>query len=303
MLIEDFLKYLRYELNLSAYTVLCYKNDLGQFVGFLTAGKEELDAASVSAADVRAWVARLSKDGIAARSIRRKIQALRAFYKYLMRRGVVAESPAADVELAKVRRRLPSVVREQNMNSLLDEDIDDSDFDAVRDKLVVMMFYETGIRRAELIGLKDVDVSVEARELKVLGKRDKERIVPFGDELAEWIARYRNLRDAVVGEIEDGSFFVRSDGEPLYPMLVHRLVRDKLDAAGGSSRRSPHVLRHTFASAMLNGGAELSSVKELLGHESIAATQVYTHITFGDLKSNYEHAHPRALKKGGRYGS
>ena len=301
MIIEDFLTYLRYELNLSAYTVLCYKNDLGQLVEFLSRGEEsEFEPESVTAADVRAWIAWLSKRGIASRSIRRKVQAVRAYYKYLMRRGIAEENPAAEAELAKVRRRLPQVVREKNINELLDEEIDESDFESVRDKLIMMMFYETGMRRAELIGLKDSDVSVEVGELKVLGKRDKERIIPFGSELSHMISLYRRLRDERAGEeISQGRFFVRENGEPLYPMIVHRLVKRKLDEVGGSERRSPHVLRHTFASAMLNGGAKLSSVKELLGHESLAATQVYTHITFGDLKSNYEHAHPRALKKGG----
>ena len=162
MNIEDFLKYLRYELNLSAYTVLCYKNDLGQLVEFLSRGEEsEFEPESVTAADVRAWIAWLSKRGIASRSIRRKVQAVRAYYKYLMRRGIAEENPAAEAELAKVRRRLPQVVREKNINELLDEEIDESDFESVRDKLIMMMFYETGMRRAELIGLKDSDVSVE----------------------------------------------------------------------------------------------------------------------------------------------
>ena len=298
MIIEDFLTSLRYELNLSAYTVLCYKTDLRQFVEFLAGGDESaLDAASVTQGDVRAWIAWLAKSGVGQRSVRRKVQAVRALYKYLMRRGKALENPAADVELAKVRRRLPQVVREENVNALLDEDVDTGDFTEVRDKLMVMMLYATGIRRAELIGLRDADVSAD--ELKVLGKRNKERIIPFARELSEWIDRYREVRDNAGATSAEGYFFTRPDGQPLYPMLVERVVRSGLDRAGGSQRRSPHVLRHTFASAMLNGGAQLSSVKELLGHSTLAATQVYTHITFGNLKSNYEHAHPRALKKGG----
>lgn len=297
---EAFLKYIRYELNLSACTVLSYKNDLRQLSNYLTGdGKEEFDAASVTSGDIRAWIAYLSRKGLSSRSIRRKIQAVRAFYKYLILTGEVTENPAADVELAKIRKPLPVFVREENINELIDEEIDTGDFEEVRDKLMIMMLYETGIRRAELIGLKDKDVDDAKGELKVLGKRNKERIVPFGHELAGWISKYRQVRANQVGTALTESFFVRETGEPLYPMLVHRIVHRELTQAGGSSRQSPHVLRHTFASAMLNGGADLNSVKELLGHESLAATQVYTHITFRELKSNYEHAHPRALKKGG----
>lgn len=300
MLIEDFLKYIRYELNLSACTVLSYKNDLNQFAEYISNGDAEaFDAVSVTQRDVRAWIAYLAKIKMSARSIRRKVQALRAFYKFLMKRGHVSDNPATEVELAKVRKSLPAFVREENMNELLDEETDMRDFEAVRNKLMVMMFYETGIRRAELIGLKDANVDVRTGELKVLGKRNKERIVPFGGELADWVEKYRQVRRAVIGIENSETFFVRENGEPMYPMMVHRIVKEKLEEAGGSSKQSPHVLRHTFASSMLNGGADLSSVKELLGHESLATTQVYTHITFRELKSNYELAHPRALKKGG----
>lgn len=302
MVIEDFLTYIRYELNLSAYTVLCYKADLAQLVEFLCGGDEAaFDAASLAPADVRAWMAWLAKRGVGHRSVRRKVQAVRALYKYLMRQGEVGENPAADVEVARVRRRLPQVVREENLDTLLDEEVNCADFTAVRDKLMLMMLYATGMRRAELIGLRDANVGCD--ELKVLGKRNKERVIPFGRELGEWISRYRELRDGIGASSAEGYFFTRHSGEPLYPMLVERVVRRELDRVGGSQQRSPHVLRHTFASAMLNGGAGLNSVKELLGHTTLAATQVYTHITFGDLKSNYELAHPRALKKGENYGS
>lgn len=300
MLIEDFLKYIRYELNLSTCTVLSYKNDLNQMrMFFVGSGSEAFDPVSITQNDIRAWIAKLAKDGDSGRTIRRKIQAARAFYKYLIKTGAASENPAKDVELAKVRKVLPKFVREENINSFLDGEVDEADFTAVRDRLMVMMLYETGMRRAELIGLRDEWVDASIGELKVLGKRDKERIVPFGAELASWIERYRQLRTEAVGIVNTGTFFVRLNGEPLYPMLVERVVKKALEEAGGSQKQSPHVLRHTFASGMLNGGADINSVKELLGHESLAATQVYTHITFRELKSNYELAHPRALKKGG----
>ena len=294
MQIEDFLKYIRYELNYSAHTVLSYSEDLRQFARFLRA-EEEFDPALVRADDVRLWVAALRKEGYAVRSVRRKVQSLRAFYRFLLKHGAVADSPVADIPLAKLPKQLPVFVREKNMDELLDGDFDHADFTAVRDRLMLAMFYETGIRRAELISLKDVDVDDVRCELKVHGKRNKDRIVPFGGELKELIGLYRPLREKVATA---ATFFVTAKGVPLYPQLVYKTVKAEL-AGVPVARKSPHVLRHSFASAMLNNGAELNGVKELLGHESLAATQVYTHVTYKELKQNYNHAHPRALKKGG----
>ena len=302
-LVEDFLRYIRYELNLSACTVSAYRQDLKQLQQFLSPDEDEFDPVSVTTNDLRAWVVDLDAHGIKARSIRRKEQAARAFFRFLLKRGFVKVNPAAELELAKFKKPLPSYVRIDNMNALLDGDIDETDFKLVRDRLIIMMLYETGIRRAELIGLKDADVDVPKRELKVLGKRNKERVVPFGDELADAITAYRRLRSATIGLDRTERFFVRENGDELYASLVYRTVHSLLATVGGGRKLSPHVLRHTFASAMLNNGAELNSVKEILGHESLAATQVYTHITFSELKTNYKHAHPRALKKEVHYGS
>lgn len=295
MLIKSFIKYIRYELNLSAYTVLSYSNDLKQFEAYLTGGKETFDAESVTPGDIRTWMVFLACNGNTARTVRRKLQSLRAFYRYLLKCGKVKTNPAGEVEVAKSAKRLPDCVRLGNIDSLFGEEVDETDFVSVRDNLVLLMLYTTGIRRSELIGLRDCDVA--ATELKVCGKRNKDRIVPFGKELETAIAKYRTLRKSVAGDVE--YFFVRKNGKPLYPTLVYRLAHERLSRVGGCSRYSPHVLRHTFASAMLNDGAQLNSVKELLGHESLAATQVYTHITYRELKTNYEHAHPRAIKKGG----
>ena len=295
MLIESFIKYVRYELNLSACTVLSYNNDLKQFKDYLTRGVEDFDPQSVTTSDIRAWLMSLTeKDSVS--TIKRKLQSLRSFYKYLQKKELVKSNPANDVELVKQPKRLPDCVKVDNVEALFSESIDESDFKQVRDRLVLLMFYTTGMRRSELIGLRDIDVSVG--ELKVHGKRNKDRIIPFGEELGVEIAKYKALRDEIV-KSECEAFFVRENGKSLYPTLVYRLVYDKLSVIGGCSRYSPHVLRHTFASSMLNNGAQLNSVKELLGHESLAATQVYTHITYRELKSNYEHAHPRAIKKGG----
>ena len=295
--IERFLQYLRLERNLSWRTVDLYRRDLEQWSAFVAADGRPLDLPSITTLDLRSWLMERSSTGDCAGTLRHKVQALRALYNYLLRRGEVTTNPAAQVELAKMPRPLPKLVREKTVDAVLDADIDQDDFTQVRDRLVVMLFYETGIRLSELIGLQDAAVDVDKRELKVRGKRDKDRIVPFGDELAAWVTRYRSLRQAVRPSC--GNLLVTGKGKPLYPSLVYRVVHDSLAWAGGSGKLSPHVLRHTFASAMLNHGAGLNSVKELLGHESLAATQVYTHVTLSELQHNYELAHPRALKKGG----
>ena len=295
--VERFLQYLRYERNLSWRTVVTYRGNLVQWEEYMTVAGRPLDVISVTAADIRQWLVSRSAQGDGPATLRLKLQALRSLYRYLLRCGEVTVNPAAQVELAKLPKPLPKFVRDKTVDAVLDADLDQDDFAQVRDRLVVMLFYETGIRLSELIGLQDVAVDVDKRELKVRGKRDKDRIVPFGDELAQSITRYRLLRAAV--PVECGNLLVTAKGRPLYPSLVYHVVHDSLARAGATGKLSPHVLRHTFASVMLNGGAQLNSVKELLGHESLAATQVYTHVTLSELQHNYELAHPRALKKGG----
>lgn len=299
--VERFLQYLRLERNLSWRTVDQYRRDLEQWSAFMTAGGHPLDFTSVASGDIRAWLIDRSAQGDAPATLRHKVQALRAFYRYLLWRGEVPKNPAKQVELAKLPKQLPKFVREKTVDAVLDAEIELDDFTQVRDRLMVMLFYETGIRLSELIGLQDESVDTVKCELKVRGKRDKDRIVPFGAELAGWIERYRGLR--AERNAECGNLLVTLKGKPLYPSLVYHVVHDSLAAAGGNGKLSPHVLRHTFASVMLNRGAQLNSVKELLGHESLAATQVYTHVTLSELQHNYELAHPRAIKKGGYYGN
>lgn len=295
--IDNYLQFIRLEKNLSPHTVVAYRCDLEQWEQFLTGGKEALDVKSVTTGDIRAWMLHLNKQGDSARTMRRKVQAVRSFYKWLMKQGMASDSPAAAVELARIPKRLPQLVRSSSMDELLDQEIDETDFVQVRNRLIVMMLYETGMRRAELLDLLDRNVDTASGELKVHGKRDKDRIIPFGTELAQAIDSYRLLRDELVRGCEH--FFVKEDGNPLYPMLVYRIVHRALQEVGVTSKRSPHVLRHSFATAMLNDGAAINSVKELLGHESLATTQIYTHVTFSELKNNYKLAHPRALNKGG----
>jgi len=299
--INQFLQYLRLERNLSPRTVDLYRRNLTQWHDHMTGGgKVALHHTSVTASDIRQWLVERSSQGDCAGTLRHKVQALRAFYRYLMRRGQMTDNPASQVELARLARPLPVMVREQTMDSILDDAtaMMSDDHDTVRNRLIVMLLYETGIRQSELIGLQDSAVDTRHRDLKVRGKRDKDRIVPFGPELADAIERYRAVR-ATLPVLECGNLLVTQHGRPLYPSLVYHVVHDTLAAAGATGKLSPHVLRHTFASTMLNHGAELNSVKELLGHESLAATQIYTHVTLSELQHNYELAHPRALKKGG----
>lgn len=299
MKIDQFLQYIAYERNLSPLTVKAYADDLHQLADFLTQGAAEFHHASVTPSDLRAWMVHLSGLGDGARTVRRKMQAARTFFKWLVKMGEIQANPAADIELAKVPKRLPQFVREEGVDAVLDAPLpQEADFTEVRDRLIVDLLYSTGIRRAELIGLLDRNVDTVQCLMKVRGKRDKERIVPFGEELRLLIERYRALRADVGAEGAD-ELLVTEKGRALYPSLVYKVVHGSLAQAGVTGKKSPHVLRHSFASAMLNHGAELNSVKELLGHESLAATQVYTHITFSELKNNYKHAHPRALKKGG----
>lgn len=296
---DSFLTYIRYELNYSAHTVLSYSKDLSQFSLFLNA-EDEVSPEKVTVSDVRAWIGDLSqRQKLSAATVRRKVQTLRAFYRFLLKRGLVAQSPMEEVPLAKLPRPLPSFVREKGMDSLLDSGFDRNSFPAVRDRLIVAMLYETGMRRSELIGLKNSEIDVSRRELKVHGKRNKDRVIPFCEELRALIELYRPLRAPLAS---DDTFFLTDKGNPLYEKFVYNTVSGALSEVT-SGKRSPHTLRHSYASAMLNHGAGINSVKELLGHESLATTQVYTHITYRELKQNYKHAHPRALKKGGKYGS
>lgn len=290
MLVESFLRYIRYEKNLSTHTVLSYKNDLFQFKTFLENLEPGCELQQVVPEQVREWIASLSEAGLSARSISRKVSALRAFYRYLVAQSVVAGSPVKELRVPKVRKAIPVYLRSDTMDELIDDVAYGDDFEGVRNKLIVEMFCNTGIRRAELIGLKDADVRED--EIKVTGKRNKERLVPYGPELAGQIAAYRKVRREI-GQAGSEYFFIRKDGEPLYPQLVYRIVKQALSQVCTFNKKSPHVLRHTFASVMLNDGAGLNSVKELLGHHSLASTEIYTHITFEELKQSYNQAFPK----------
>lgn len=300
-MIDAFLKYITTEVQLSAPTVEAYRSDLRQWERFATSdGLYPLCPETTTLSDLRLWVASLARVSRTPRTIRRKIQSLRAFFRYLMKYHGLKANPAMDLQVPKVPHDLPVYVRTEEMSAMLDTEIDNTDYESVRNRLIIDMLYDTGLRCSELIGLTDGNVDTAKGELKVHGKRNKDRIVPFGPELCDMITCYRRLRDELLDTRPADEFFRRPDGRPLYRKQVYNIVHSAMELAGvHAARKSPHVLRHTFATDMLNGGAQLTSVQQLLGHRSLNATQVYTHISYRDLKQNYQQAHPRAQKKGG----
>lgn len=293
MLKESFLSFLRFERNYSEKTVRSYGIDLEKFEEYLKGVDEELDFTGVDADLVRGWVLRLMEQGYATTSVNRKLSSLRSFYQYLLRKRVIEKDPMATVKGPKNKKPLPVFVRDEEMSRLLDEQEWKTGLEGLRNRLIVEMFYVTGMRLSELINLKDGDVDFSAQVMKVTGKRNKQRLIPFGEELKEDMNAYLDLRDREISGSPE-AFFVRKDGKSLYPRMVYLLVRQSLSKVVTLKKKSPHVLRHTFATSMLNNGAELSAVKELLGHESLTTTEVYTHTTFEELKKVYKQAHPRA---------
>ena len=293
MLKEAFLDYLRLERNYSERTIVSYGTDLREFEGYLEKTEAELDFTKVHADVVRNWISELMDEGRTATSVNRKLSSLRSFYRFLLRRKEITVNPMLKIVGLKKKKPLPSFVREKDMNRLLDGLSFDEGFEGCRDRTILEMFYATGMRLSELIGLDDVDVDLSARLIKVTGKRNKQRLIPFGDELAEDLLIYIKVRnDAFPDGVE--AFFIRKNGKRMYPMQVYRIVKRNLSKVVTLKKKSPHVLRHTFATAMLNDNAELRAVQALLGHENLATTEVYTHTTFEELKKVYEQAHPRA---------
>ena len=293
MLKEAFLDYLRLERNYSERTIVSYGTDLREFEGYLEKTEAELDFTKVHADVVRNWISELMDEGRTATSVNRKLSSLRSFYRFLLRRKEITVNPMLKIVGLKKKKPLPSFVREKDMNRLLDGLSFDEGFEGCRDRTILEMFYTTGMRLSELIGLDDVDVDLSARLIKVTGKRNKQRLIPFGDELAEDLLIYIKVRnDAFPDGVK--AFFIRKNGKRMYPMQVYRIVKRNLSKVVTLKKKSPHVLRHTFATAMLNDNAELRAVQALLGHESLATTEVYTHTTFEELKKVYEQAHPRA---------
>lgn len=309
-MITSFLTYARCELNLSAHTVLAYSKDLNEWQEHLTGGNNDIEfkPEDVTSNDIRSWIAHLSDKKLSPVTIKRKMSSIRAFYRYMARRNGLTTDPTHSIKIIRAPHPLPRFIDSAQLNTVIDQAVEDSNntppsrddtdsFNRLRDDLIVTMLYTTGLRAAEIVGLMDADVDTRRCELKVLGKRNKERIVPFGNELATMIEHYRTQRRMTTACSTTDTFFVRADGQPIYYKLVNRAVHTALDGQVTAPKRSPHVLRHSFASDLLNNGANLNAVQKLLGHASLASTQIYTHVSYRDLQNNYQHAHPRALKK------
>jgi integrase/recombinase XerC len=293
MMINQFLDYLRYERNASPQTVQTYEESLRAFESYLTFRDNGLSLDSVDTDLIRDWMESLMDKGNSASTINKNLSALRSFYRFALKRELVKKDPAHAVTGPKKSKPLPQFLREGEMNRLLDELEWDSSFNNVRARTILLLFYEAGLRRSELIGLDDKDIDFEAAQLKVTGKRNKQRIVPFGAELAETLKDYKAKRQEEFGETS-GALFLSDKGERISGAQVYQIVRKYLSMVTSLKKRSPHVLRHTFATAMLNNGAGLETIKSLLGHESVSTTEIYTHTTFEQLKRIYKEAHPRA---------
>ena len=293
MMINQFLDYLRYERNASPQTVQTYEESLRAFESYLTFRDNDLSMDSVDTDLIRDWMESLMDKGNSASTINKNLSALRSFYRFALKRELVKKDPAHAVTGPKKSKPLPQFLREGEMDRLLDELEWDSSFNNVRARTILLLFYEAGLRRSELIGLDDKDIDFEAAQLKVTGKRNKQRIVPFGAELAETLKDYKAKRQEEFGETS-GALFLSDKGERISGAQVYQIVRKYLSMVTSLKKRSPHVLRHTFATAMLNNGAGLETIKSLLGHESVSTTEIYTHTTFEQLKRIYKEAHPRA---------
>lgn len=293
MMIDQFLNYLRYERNRSPRTVQLYEENLRDFETYIQGMDDCLSLHTADADVIRDWMEHLMDEGKKPSTVNLGLSAVRTFYRYALSRKIVEKDPAHGIVGPKKSKPLPQFVREAEMDELLDEKLPEEGYNNVRARTIIIMFYETGIRLAELVGLNDEDVDMTAMQLKVTGKRDKQRIVPFGEELARVLNDYMALRDSEV-ERQSPALFLTDKGERVKRSQVQYLVRKYLSEVTTLKKRSPHVLRHSFATAMLNNGAGLESVKKLLGHESLNTTEIYTHTTFEQLKRVYNEAHPRA---------
>lgn len=289
--IESFISFIQNEKRYSPNTVLAYKKDLEQFIDFMHSEYAIKDAIDIKHTFIRSWIVQLMEQSVTARSINRKLSSLKSFYKYLIRKGIVDSSPMAKITAPKVGKKLPIVVEEKKIALLLESGSPEkNDFISLRNKLALTLLYTTGMRRSELKNLKESDVDSYQSQIKVLGKGKKERFIPLALEVIESINNYRSYKQGIASEY----LLCHEDGSQLAPQHLYRIVNSELSKVTTLEKRSPHVLRHTFATHMLNNGADINAVKEMLGHSSLSATQVYTHNTVEKLKKAYKQAHPRS---------
>jgi len=292
-MIQEFINWLKFERRVSKHTVISYQNDIQKFHEYLNLTFPETNFRKVKGLHIKSWLVNLLDQNYSPSTISRKIVALNTFYKYMIKEGQMDSNPAANVHAPKRPKRLVKYLEESDITKILDQFEYSDDFHGIRDRLVIEMLYGTGIRLSELIGLKDDDIDLTLSLIKVLGKRNKERLIPLNKTLAELIDKYKSVVKREFANQATVSFFLTDKGKAVYPMMIYRIVKRYLDLYESKTNVSPHVLRHTFATHLLNRGADINAIKELLGHANLAATQVYTHNTIERLKKVHKQAHPR----------
>lgn len=294
-MIDSFINYLEFEKKSSAHTVLAYQKDLEQFQEFVLVSFEREDISHSDHSEIRAWVIDLVENGLSTTTVNRKMATLRSFYKFLLRSRVISKDPTYKLKSLKNPKKLPEFLQETTIASVLEESVYQDNFEGQRDRMIMEFLYLTGVRLSELTGLKWENINLQEEVVKVLGKRKKERIIPLTKGLSRNIILYKKVFEERFLKVGQSDYFIVSNlGKQSYPMMIYRVVRHYLDLFAQTSNRSPHVLRHTFATHLLNKGADLNAVKDLLGHANLAATQVYTHNSLEKLKAVFEQAHPKA---------
>jgi integrase/recombinase XerC len=285
--VSEFLDYLKYEKNFSAHTILAYENDLKEFMQFV----DSLNISEVNKEVIRQYIGYLSEKKLEVKSIRRKISSIRSYFNFLIKEGIYSQNPCRGLVLPKIKKSIPEFLDAEPLLNYLNENTE-SDFESIRNKLIIDILYQTGIRRSELVNLKKNDIDLNNLNLKVLGKRNKERIIPFSLQLADNLNRYFSVLYDM--NIKSEYLLVDKNGKQLSSFQVYYIVKKELSKITTQEKKHPHILRHTFATHLLNNGADINAVKELLGHSNLKATEIYTHSNIEQLKKIYKQSHPRS---------
>jgi len=294
MPIKHFIEYLSFEKKYSSHTIRAYNDDLNSFQTFCKITFDNENLTDVNYSQIRSWIVKMVNKNISNRTVNRKISSLKSFYKFLVKTKQIKESPLLRHQALKISKRVQVPFSKKEINEVIDNLNEFDDFESVRNKLIVELLYSTGMRRAELMEIKQSSINFTSSTLKVLGKRNKERYIPLLNSVQQTLKTYLHLRKEIKSEIEN--LLITIKGNKIYPTLVYRIINDYFSAVSSKVKKSPHVIRHSFATHLLNEGADLNSVKELLGHSSLASTQIYTHSSLNELKKVYNQAHPRSVK-------